>query len=149
MNLSKFDSWANWLFGLGPGHTVSRLGAWFLQDYDWILEPLGATTTSIGIRSRNFIDSFWLAYSSSMFSPIFGWLGIWGDIGLVGLGAYFYLAYLIWQHFGLDNSLKITLLSILVMGFIFTQIEEPGYMLSISLLLGIAWHKKRLKARHQ
>ena len=145
--LSEFDSWANWLFGLGPGHTVSRLGAWFLQDYGWILEPLGATTTSIGTQSRDFIGNFWLAYSSSMFSPIFGWLGIWGDIGLIGLGAYLYLAYLIWQHFGLDNSLKITLLSILVMGFIFTQIEEPGYMLSISLLLGIAWHKKHLKVR--
>ena len=147
--LSEFDSWANWLFGLGPGHTVSRLGAWFLQDYSSILEPLGATTTSIGTQSRDFISNFWLAYSSSMFSPIFGWLGIWGDIGLVGLGAYMYLTYLVWQHFGLDNSIKITLLSILVMGFIFTQIEEPGYMLSISMLLGIAWHKKRLKARHQ
>ena len=145
--LSEFDSWANWLFGLGPGHTVSRLGAWFLQDYGWILKPLGATTTSIGIQSRDFISNFWLAYSSSMFSPVFGWLGIWGDIGLVGLGAYLYLAYLVWQHFGLDNSLKITMLSILVMGFIFTQIEEPGYMLSISLLLGIAWHKKHLKVR--
>jgi hypothetical protein len=142
---SEFDSWANWLFGLGPGHTVSRLGAWFLKDYDWILEPLGATTTSIGIESRKFIDNFWLTNSSSMFSPIFSWVGIWGDIGAIGLGAYLYLAYLIWQYFGLDNSLKITMLSILVMGFIFTQIEEPGYMLSISLLLGIAWHKKRLK----
>ena len=143
--LTEFDSWGNWLFGLGPGHTVSRLGAWFLQDYHWMLEPLGATTTSIGTESRAFISNFWLAYSSSMFSPIFGWLGIWGDIGLVGLGVYFYLAHSIWQHFSLDNSLKMTMLSILVMGFIFTQVEEPGYMLSVALLLGIAWHKKRLK----
>ena len=148
--LSEFDSWGNWLFGLGPGHTVSRLGAWFMQDYGWILQPLGATTTTIGIRSREFIGSFWLAYSSSMFSPIFGWAGIWGDLGVVGLSAYFYLAYLVWRYFGLDNSLKITLLATLILGFIFTQIEEPGYMLSLALLLGLAWHDKRLKfARHQ
>ena len=147
--LAEFRSPVNWLFGLGPGHTVSRLGAWFMQDYQWILAPLGATTTSIGLQSREFIDSFWLAYSSSMFSPIFGWAGIWGDIGLVGLSAYFYLAYLIWQNFGLDNSLKITLLATLVLGFIFTQIEEPGYMLSLALLLGLAWQKKRLQFEQQ
>ena len=147
--LTEFDSGGNWLFGLGPGHTVSRLGAWFMQDYQSILGPLGATTTSIGVDSREFIDSFWLAYSSSLFSPIFGWAGIWGDIGLIGLGTYLFLSYIVWQHFGLDNSLKITLLATLVLGFIFTQIEEPGYMLSLALLLGLAWQKKRLKLEQQ
>ena len=143
--LAEFDSIGNWLFGIGPGHGVSRLGAWFMQDYSFILAPLGATTTSIGIESREFINTFWLAKGSSLFSPIFGWVGIWGDIGLVGLSAYLYLAYLVWRNFGLDNSLKVTLLATVVLGFIFTQIEEPGYMLSISLLLGLAWQKKRLK----
>lgn len=142
---TEFKSWGNWLFGLGPGHTVSRLGAWFLQDYQWILKPLGATTTSIGIDSREFISNFWLAYSSSMFSPIFTWAGIWGDLGLIGLATYLFLAYLVWQHFALDNSLKITLLTISILGFVFTQTEEPGYMVSIALLLGIAWHKRRLR----
>ncbi len=143
--LAEFDSIGNWLFGIGPGHGVSRLGAWFMQDYRSILAPLGATTTSVGVESREFIESFWLAKGSSLFSPIFGWVGIWGDLGIVGLSAYLYLAYLIWRNFGLDNSLKITLLSALILGFIFTQLEEPGYMLSVSLLLGLAWQKKRLK----
>ena len=143
--LAEFKSGGNWLFGLGPGHTVSRLGAWFLQDYQWILEPLGATKTSIGVQSREFIDSFWLAYGSSLFSPIFGWAGIWGDIGLVGLSIYLYLGYLVWRYFGQDNSLKVTLLTTVVLGFIFTQIEDPGYMLTLALLLGLAWHKKRLQ----
>jgi hypothetical protein len=147
--LAEFKSPANWLFGLGPGHTVSRLGAWFMQDYSLILEPLGATSTSIGIRSREFIDSFWLATGSSLFSPVFSWAGIWGDIGLLGLGGYMYLAYAIWQSFGLDNSLKITLLATLVLGFIFTQLEEPGYMLFLSMLLGLAWHERRLKFEQQ
>ena len=143
--LTEFQSPLNWLFGLGPGHTVSRLGAWFLQDYASILAPLGATTRYIGADAREFISSFWLAYSSSMFSPIFGWAGIWGDLGLVGLSTYCYLGYLVWKHFGLDNSLKVTLLSIFVMGFIFTQMEEPGYMLSIAMILGLAWQEKRIK----
>lgn len=146
--LAEFKSPANWLFGLGPGHTVSRLGAWFLQDYSLILKPLGATTTSIGVQSREFIESFWLATGSSLFSPVFGWAGIWGDLGLLGLGAYMYLASLIWQ-LGVDNSLKITLLATLVLGFVFTQLEEPGYMLFLSMLLGLAWHERRLKFEQQ
>lgn len=147
--LAEFKSPANWLFGLGPGHTVSRLGAWFMQDYGPILKPLGATTTSIGIQSREFIDSFWLATGSSLFSPVFSWAGIWGDIGLLGLGGYIYLVSIIWQYFGLDNSLKITLLTTLILGFIFTQLEEPGYMLFLSMLLGLAWHERRLKFEQQ
>lgn len=143
--LTEFDSVGNWLFGIGPGHGVSRLGAWFMQDYRAILAPLGATTTSIGTESREFINTFWLAKGSSLFSPIFGWAGIWGDIGLVGLSAYLYMAYLVWRNFGLDNSLRVTLLATVILGFIFTHLEEPGYMLSVSLLLGLAWQKKRLK----
>lgn len=142
--VEKFNSPINWFVGLGPGHTVSRLGAWFINDYWSILIHLGTTYTSIGLDARSFVDRFWLTYSSSLFSPIFGWAGIWGDLGLFGLGAYLYLAYLVWQNFGLDSSLKVTLLSILVLGFIFTQMEEPGYMVSIALLLGLAWHERRL-----
>lgn len=146
--MSEFQSPVDWLFGLGPGHGVSRLGAWFLEDYKSMLEPLGATTNSLGLDSREFVQDFWLTLGSSLFSPIFGWAGIWGELGLLGLSAYLFLAYLVWRYFALDNSLKITLLSIFVLGFIFTQMEEPGYMLSIALLLGLAWQEKRLKLRH-
>jgi len=145
--ISEFKSPLNWLFGLGPGHTVSRLGAWFLQDYKSILAPLGATTTNIGPESMAFIKSFWLTLGSSLFSPVFSWAGIWGDLGFIGLGTYLFLAYLTWQNYAFNNSLKIALLLIFVLGFIFTQIEEPGYMLSISLMLGLAWQERRLKSR--
>lgn len=143
--LSHYQSYLNWLFGLGPGHTVSRLGVWFLRDYWFILGPLGATTNPISQEAMDFVNSFWLCYSSSLFSPIFGWAGIWGDLGLLGVGAYLFLWYLTWQHFGLDDSLKVTLLTVLVMGFIFTQMEEPGFMLSIAFILGLAWQEQRLK----
>ena len=143
--LAEFPSPFNWLFGLGPGHTVSRLGAWFLQDYAALLEPLGATTKFIGVDAREFVDEFWLTKGSSVFSPIFGWAGVWGDLGLLGLSTYLYMAFIVWKNFALDNSLKITLLSILVMGFIFTQVEEPGYMVSIAMIVGLAWQERRVK----
>ena len=147
--LSEFHSPINWLFGLGPGHTVSRLGAWFLQDYKSILAPLGATYSNIGVDAREFVDNFWLTKGSSVFSPIFGWAGIWGDLGLVGLSTYIYLCRIIWQNFASNNSLKIIMYSILVLGFIFTQMEEPGYMVSVAMLLGLAWQEKQIKSNNR
>ena len=143
--LSHYQSSLNWLFGLGPGHTVSRLGVWFLKDYWSILGPLGATTNPISQQAMEFCGNSWLCMGSTLFMPIFGWAGIWGDLGLLGVGTYLFLSYLAWQHFGLDDSLKVTLLTVLVMGLIFTQMEEPGFMLSIAFILGLAWQERQLK----
>ncbi|MBW4421983.1 MAG: hypothetical protein KME13_22665 [Myxacorys californica WJT36-NPBG1] len=143
--LDNYGSLLNWLIGLGPGHTVSRLGAWFLRDYSPLLSPLGSTTAPIGQQSMDFVAGFWLTSGSSVFSPIFSWAGIWGDLGLLGLGAYLYLGYLVWRYFGLDDTSKVTLLSVFVIGCIFTQMEEPGYMISMSFLLGLPWQERQLR----
>jgi hypothetical protein len=140
-----FTSPVNWLLGLGPGHTVSRLGAWFIKDYASILSPLGSTGTTIGQESRDFVTGFWLTSGSSLFSPIFSWAGVWGDLGFLGIGAYLFLGFITWQYFGSNDSLKTILLSVFVIGFIFTQMEEPGYMISIAFLLGVDWQEKRLE----
>ena len=147
--LSHYQSPLDWLFGLGPGHTVSRLGTWFLRDYWAILGSLGATTSLIGQEAMEFMGSFWLCYSSTLFSPIFGWAGIWGDLGMLGLAAYLFLSFLTWQHFALDDSLKVTLVAVIILGFIFTQMEEPGFMLAIAFILGLSWQKQRLQKQLQ
>ncbi len=146
--LAHYQSPFNWLFGLGPGHTVSRLGAWFLRDYAALLGPLGSTRTGIGQDSMDFVSNFWLTLGSSLFSPIFGWSGIWGDIGIMGLGAYFYLAYLTWRYFAWNDFLKVTILSVFVVGWIFTQMEEPGYMIFLAFIIGLSWQEKILKQRN-
>jgi hypothetical protein len=144
MILEHYQSPLNWLVGLGPGHTVSRLGAWFLRDYAAILSPLGSTRTDIGQLSSDFIAGFWLTSGSSLFSPIFGWAGIWGDLGILGIGAYLYLGFLVWRYFASDDITKVMLLSVLIIGFIFTQMEEPGYVISLAMIVGLGWHKERL-----
>lgn len=146
---SHFDSPLNWLLGLGPGHTVSRLGAWFLRDYNSILGPLGSTTTTIGQQSMDFVANFWLTSGSSLFSPIFGWAGFWGDLGFLGIGAYLYLGYLTWRHFAFNDILKLNLLAVVVMGGIFTQMEEPGYMVSVAFILGLNWHEQLLRRQEK
>jgi len=44
---SYYNSPLNWLIGLGPGHTIGRLGGWMLDKYWNLLGPLGATIQRI------------------------------------------------------------------------------------------------------
>lgn len=128
-----------WWFGLGPGHTIDRLGGWMLRDYKDLLAPLGATQTTISDETWIKVGSSWLANGSSMFAPFFGWAAIWGDIGFIGLGAYLYLCSLIWQF--CDEMSRFQLLTVFVNGLIFTQMQEPGYMLYVAALIGLRWQE--------
>lgn len=144
---SYYESPLNIWFGLGPGHTVGRLGGWMLKDYEYLLKPFGVTihpvSEAIWNEFRYFAFGGVIGTISTAFSPFWGWAGIWGDLGFVGLGAYFYLAYLVWTKVCNNELSKFLLLNILLIGFIFTQLEEPGYMLFVAMILGLLWHENR------
>lgn len=133
------------LFGLGPGHTVDRLGGWMLPKYQNLLEPLGATIHPASGEIWSAVYSSWLGGKSSMFNPFFGWAGLWGDGGLVGLGTYFFILWVIWTKICLSDVSKFLLLTICVNGLIFAQMQEPGFMLYTTLLIGLMWQQKNLK----
>ena len=134
---SYYETHLHWLLGLGPGHTVGRLGGWILSKYGSMLAPLGATTHPVSNQVFDAWRESWL--DSSFFSPLFGWAGIWGNFGFLGLGIYLYLCYLVWQKLCLDDFSKFMMLTVMIHGFIFTQMEEPAYMLSIACLIGLRW----------
>lgn len=140
-----FHSPLNWLFGLGPGHTVGRLGGWMLGAYWNLLAPLGATIHPASATVWRAVADSWLGNQSSLFSPLFGWAGIWGDIGLLGLGAYLYLFFLVWRDVCPGEISRYLILTIFVFGLIFSQLEEPGYMLFVFTILGLKWHESRKK----
>jgi hypothetical protein len=139
----------NWWFGLGPGHTIDRLAGWMFKDYADLLAPLGATTTEIATQTWIYMGSSWLKDGSSMFAPFFGWAAIWGDIGFIGLGAYLYICAIAWNF--CDEMSRFQMLTVFVNGLIFTQMQEPGYMLYIAALIGLRWQElkrdKLLKAQ--
>ncbi|MDJ0702083.1 MAG: hypothetical protein QNJ46_02285 [Leptolyngbyaceae cyanobacterium MO_188.B28] len=142
-----FTSPLNWLVGLGPGHTVGRLGGWMLTNYWHLLGPLGATQHPASGDVWTAVGQSWLGNQSSMFSPLFGWAGIWGDLGFLGLAAYLYLGFLVWRYLCRDDFTKFLLLTIFIFGLIFSQMEEPGYMLFIAIIIGIRWHENRLRPK--
>ncbi len=138
---THYDSILNWFFGLGPGHTVGRLGGWMLPKYKHFLMPWGSTIHPVSKEIWRAAARSWLGSQSSMFSPLFGWAGIWGDLGLLGLGAYLYLAFVVWQRVCVNDLSKFFLLTVFVFGLIFSQLEEPGYMLSVACILGIQYQE--------
>jgi len=142
--VSHYSSPLNWLFGLGPGHTVGRLGGWLLEENWSILGPLGATLHAASEQVLQEYYNSWLALESTFYSPMFGWAGIWGDLGLLGLGTYLFIAYIIWRYLCFDNFSKFLLLSTAVFGFIFTQMEEPAYMLYTTSLIALRWQEHKI-----
>jgi hypothetical protein len=141
-----FQSPLNWWLGMGPGHTVGRLGGWMLPTYWNLFEPLGATIHPATTAIWTAVAKSWLGDQSSMFSPLFGWAGIWGDLGLLGLGIYFYMAILVWNYICVTDTAKYLMLTVFVFGLIFSQLEEPGYTLVVASLIGLDWQKARLTA---
>ncbi|MBW4446574.1 MAG: hypothetical protein KME38_06745 [Spirirestis rafaelensis WJT71-NPBG6] len=141
--LNFYKSDLNWLFGLGPGHTISRLG-WLMKDYLQILEPLGVTGTSVFDTVFKAQESYYWSNSltgSSMYSLLFSWAGIWGDLGFLGLGVYLYLWFLVWKYICIDKISKFFLITVFVAGLIFSWMEEPAFMLFVASLIGLQWQK--------
>jgi hypothetical protein len=128
-----------WL-GLGPGHTVGRLGGWMLGKYSDLLGPLGSTIHPASAAVWKAVAESWLGDQSSMFSPLFGWAAIWGDLGWLGLISFLYIWFVVWRRLCFDDVSKFLALTPLVSGFIFTQMEEPGYMIYVAAIIGLRWH---------
>jgi hypothetical protein len=86
LTVSYYETFFNWLFGLAPGHTVGRL-AWLAPKYAGTLERLGITISPFTLIVWDLQNGHWVSNpktGSSMFSLLFSWSGVWGDLGLLG-----------------------------------------------------------------
>jgi hypothetical protein len=141
--VSHYEGFGSWIVGLGPGHTVGRLAS-SLLDYRRLLEPLGATLSPITaqaiiLRESSEFSSTTSITSSSVWSPLFFWAGLWGDLGLAGLLAYLSLGWTVWRDICLTSLARFLVLSVIVLGILFAWLEEPAYMLFVAAVLGIEW----------
>lgn len=140
---THFESPLNWLFGLGPGHTVTRLGGWMIKKYASLLAPIGVSVHPVSAEVFQVVWDGWIAQESTIFFPLFTWAGIWGDLGIVGLLSYLYLCSVVWRHLCVDDVCRFIVLSTVVLGFILTQMEEPGQMLTAGCLIALRWHERK------
>ncbi|MCG5060302.1 MAG: hypothetical protein KA714_20580 [Limnoraphis sp. WC205] len=144
-----YDSVLHPLLGLGPGHTVGRLGGWMLYEYDSLLTPLGSTKHPASVEIWNLVGASWLGDQSSMFSPLFGWAGIWGDVGWLGLISFLYIWLVVWRRLCFDDVSKFLALTPMAFGLIFTQMEEPGYMLYVASIIGLRWQEHHCQKQNK
>ena len=143
---SHCDSPANWLLGLGPGHTVGRLGS-SLLEYRPLLEPLGATLSpitreAIRLRESSEFSSTHSHTGSSVWSPLFFWAGLIGDLGLLGWAVYLALWTIVWRSICRTALSQLLVLSMFVLGIIFAWLEEPGYMLFNVAIIALEWQSR-------
>ncbi len=136
---AHYTSLLHWLLGLGPGHTVGRIGGWMIRDYWSLFGPLGATSSPVS-------EEVWATWrgsylDSSFFSPFWGWAGIWGDLGLLGLASYLSLWRIVWAEIRRDDMSCFLMFNVIVSGFVFTLMEEPGFMLTSVVLVGLRWYE--------
>ena len=143
MVLAHYRSPLNWFFGLGPGHTLGRLGGWSIMEYWHIFSRLGASQPPFYHEMWHFINGNWIALSTTLYVPLFSWAGIWGDLGWIGIAIYLYLGFVVWHWLCFDDFNKFLVLNVFSCGFVLTQMEEPGFMLFIAILIGLRWHEKR------
>ncbi|AFZ01169.1 hypothetical protein Cal6303_2146 [Calothrix sp. PCC 6303] len=136
--------WNQWL-GLGPGHTVGRLGGWLIKDYREILIPLGITIHPASNEVWNAVRDSWLGDQSSMFSPLFGWAGIWGDLGFLGLASFIYIWSVVWRRICVDDISRLFVICVFLFGLVLSQMEEPGYMLYISSIIAIQYQEHQYR----
>ena len=119
-----------------------------LREYRTLLEPLGSTTHPASSQVWQATGASWLGDQSSMFSPFFGWAAIWGDLGWLGLFSFMAIWFVVWQRLCFDDLSRFLVLTVLVFGLIFTQMEEPGYMLYVALLIGLRWQEHYFRVRN-
>jgi hypothetical protein len=134
-----------WVLGQGPGHTIGRLG-WLMPDYWQVLEPLGATASPTTLDILIAGEANWMSNSrkgSSMWSMLFSWAGIVGDLGVAGVVSYGLLWAWVYRRLCDTEVTRFLVLTVMVFGCIFAWLEEPAYVLMVACLIGIDWQQRQ------
>jgi hypothetical protein len=143
---SRFSSNAGgWIFGLGPGQSISRVALMSLEGYIKLGSPLHllnlnpARTT---LELWNLSASNLLFTGSSVWSPVSSWLGLLGDLGVAGVCPYLWLCLILWR--GLKSRsgwqprvARAMLLMCVPLGFMYSWLEEPGFTMPAALVVGL------------
>jgi hypothetical protein len=132
-----------WILGLGPGNSVSRvalMGIYVKPDSPVYLLGLAPPPVTQELWALTF--SNWLFASSSVWSGISSWLGLFGDLGLAGIGLYIFIFWKLWKSLAGHRRWKTTLAKAVmimaaVLGLMYSWLEEPGFTLLVALLVGL------------
>lgn len=145
-----YDSAMGYIFGLGPGHGVSRLGGWMMEKYSYLLDPIGATHPFLEMRTDIMIaaaEESRDVMGTAMYGPLFSWAGLWSDLGILGLVSYVFIWMTVWRCYCLHDFSRLLVMATFVTGLFPGYLEEPGSMLFTTFVIGLWWHEQRLTSK--
>lgn len=147
-----------WIWGMGPGNTVSRVA---LLTSESVLLKEESAVSSLGLEISPITEEILTttfsrstAIASSAWSGLCSWLGLIGDLGIIGVGIYLWMGWKLWQATkqGIssweDSVARASLLLAGLLGFISVWLEEPGFMLTVAIIVGLALCKKQVEIIH-
>ncbi len=138
------ESPATLLFGLGPGNSVSRAALAAQEGYIRSL-PSGLVNLQLSPVTTEILSStagFYLFASSSVWSGVSSWLGLFGDFGLLGVAIYAWMLWVLWKILGRGRSPwayvgKTVLIMGVILGAVFSWLETPEFTLPWALYISI------------
>jgi hypothetical protein len=139
-----------WWIGNGPGNGISRVALLTFPNYGKVPTVLvGDEPTELAVP---FVEEeaarIKARRDTSAGSPFSSVLGVFSEIGIIGCGIYIMLSRTVWQVCGtfapFERNLARTLLIMaLLLGIIFTWLEEPVYMLYLAAFIGTLMPKEQ------
>ncbi len=142
------------LLGLGGGNSVGRVA--FLSMAAKASSPIQL----LGLSASPTAQEIWLlspelspvyARGSSAYGVKSTWLALYGDFGPLGLGLYLWMSIRVWLELkkgsGWESiSARAAILLAATLGVSYSWMEEPGFVLPVALIVGLAIVSHRHRA---
>ncbi|MBV9771594.1 MAG: hypothetical protein JOZ32_18630 [Bryobacterales bacterium] len=139
------DAPAGWVLGLGPGNSISRV-AW-LSSGGLAMEssPVSKLGLKLAPTTKELLldDQQNFLANSSVFTMISSWLGLLGDLGILGLMTYVLVCIAVWKAVSYPNcwenaAAKAGMTMAGLLGIFYSWLEEPGFTLLLAAVIGLA-----------
>jgi hypothetical protein len=106
------------------------------------LTELGLKTAPLTKRIVASASGNYLSQHSSAWYPICSWFGIVGDLGFIGLGIYIWMLWESWKtagtHSWMSSASKGSIAAMILLGGIYSWLEEPNLTLVVAMLISLA-----------
>jgi len=135
---------AAFLIGLGPGNSVSRTALAAQEGYLRSL-PSGLVDLKLSSVTADILSSTASSYlfsSSSVWSGVSSWLGLFGDFGLLGVAIYARMLWILWKalrkvHSPWACASRGVFVMGVVLGAMFSWLEMPEFTLLWALYMAV------------
>ena len=140
LDVASEIGWGGSFLGLGPGNGLSRVALTTVPGYGHVPPGILGEDQPAHLASVT-LASYPATRLSSASSPFSSWLGIYTDVGVLGLLMYIVLGLWAWNTLARsrpnDRDMgRLLLLLAVVLGFVFLWLDEASFMIYLAVAIG-------------